>query len=79
MAVVVDEAWFRNNVIGVPTVSDVSNSDIVWYVVAFDESTDPATITIAARERQTLERAVEGLTGGYPVTLSEFESKTELS
>ncbi|QDV77696.1 Restriction endonuclease NotI [Planctomycetes bacterium K2D] len=75
MAIVVDIPWFQTNVVGVPTVNDVSNSDIAWFLVGFDESTDPATLTVSGPELQTLERAVEGLTGGYPVTLAEFESK----
>ena len=75
MAVVVDHAWFRNNVIDVATVKDVSNSDIAWFIVTFDESTDPARIVIGQPQLQTLERAVEGLTGGYPVSLGEFETK----
>lgn len=41
----------------------------------FDESTNPATLIIGGIELQTLERAVEGLTGGFPVTLAEFEAK----
>jgi len=75
MAVVVDVPWFRTNVVGVETVSDISNCDIVWFLVDFDESTDPTTLSVTGLELQTLERAVEGLTGGFPVTLSEFESK----
>lgn len=75
LAVVVDQAWFRNNVIDVATVKDVSNCDIAWFIVTFDESTDPARIVIGRPQLQTLERAVEGLTGGYPVSLGEFESK----
>jgi hypothetical protein len=75
MALVVDVPWFRTNVVGVETVSDISNSDIAWFLVDFDESTDPATLIVKEPELQTLERAVEGLTGGFPVTLTEFESK----
>lgn len=75
MAVVVDVPWFRTNVIGVETVGDISNADIAWFLVDFDESTDPATLFVRGPELQTLERAVEGLTGGSPVTLTEFESK----
>jgi hypothetical protein len=75
MAVVVDAAWFRVNVVGVETVSHLSNCDIAWFLVNYDESTDPATITIGKPRLQTLERAVEGLTGGFPVTLPEFEAK----
>jgi Restriction endonuclease NotI len=77
MAVVVDSAWFRANVVGVPTVSDLSNCDIAWVLVEFDESTNPITLRIGKTQLQTLERAVEGLTGGNPVTLSEFESKIQ--
>ncbi|MGD0767382.1 MAG: NotI family restriction endonuclease [Tepidisphaeraceae bacterium] len=74
MAVVVDGAFFRN--MGrMDTVKDLSNCDIAWFVVQFDEGTDPATLKIGEPEKQTLERAVEGLTGGEPVTLAEFEAK----
>lgn len=31
MAVVVDVPWFRTNVVGVETVSDISNCDIAWF------------------------------------------------
>jgi len=75
MAVVVDVPWFRTNVVGVETVADISNCDIAWFLVDFDESTDPATLLITSPQLQTLERAVEGLTGGFPVSLVEFESK----
>jgi hypothetical protein len=75
MAVVVDVPWFETNVVGVETVGDISNSDIAWFLVDFVESTDPATLIVKGPELQTLERAVEGLTGGAPVTLAEFESK----
>lgn len=75
MAVVVDIPWFRTNIVGVETVNDISNCDIAWFLVDFDESTNPATLTVSGPELQTLERAVEGLTGGFPVTLAEFELK----
>ncbi|MEJ7849157.1 MAG: NotI family restriction endonuclease [Pyrinomonadaceae bacterium] len=75
MAVVVDVPWFRTNLVGVETVDDISNCDIAWFLIDFDESTNPATLAVSRYELQTLERAVEGLTGGFPVTLAEFESK----
>jgi hypothetical protein len=75
MAVVVDRAWFRTNVIGVPTVADLSNCDIAWFTVGFDERTNPATLIVDEPQKQTLERAIEGLTGGFPVSLSEFERR----
>lgn len=77
MALVVDMPWFGSNVFDVETVDDVSNCDIAWFLVDFDESTDPATIFISSIHLQTLERAVEGLTGGYPVTLVAFEQKIQ--
>lgn len=75
MAVVVDVPWFNTNVVGVETVSDLSNADIAWFLVDFDEGTDPVTLTMAGIQLQTLERAVEGLTGGFPVSLDTFEKK----
>lgn len=75
MALVVDRPWFQANVVGVESVSDIPSSDIAWFLVDFDERTDPATLIIGDVQLQTLEKAVEGLTGGSPVTLSEFESK----
>lgn len=75
MAVVVDAAWFRANVINVPTAAHLSNADIAWCIVHFDESTSPPTMSLAASEFQTLEHAVEGLTGGYPVSLPTFEKR----
>ncbi len=75
MAVVVDVPWFRTNVVDVETVSDISNCDIAWFLIDFDESSNPATLVIRELELQTLEQAVVGLTGGFPVTLTEFESK----
>lgn len=75
MVVVVDEAWFRANVINVPQVSHLSNADIAWCIVRFDESTSPPTMSLANPAFQTLEHAVEGLTGGYPVSLPTFEQR----
>jgi hypothetical protein len=75
MAVVVDLPWFRTNVVDVATVDDVSNCDIAWFTVELDERTDPATLVVNKPALQTLERAVEGLTGGHPVALPEFESR----
>lgn len=72
MAVVVDEAFFA--ALGrMDTVSDVSNSDIAWFVVGFEEHSDKAKLVTRAVRFTTLERAVEGLTAGLPMTLSQFE------
>jgi len=74
MTVVVDAGFFRS--LGkMESVNDLSNADIAWFVITYDESGPIATIKIDEPYKQTLEHAVEGLTGGLPVTLNEFEAK----
>lgn len=74
MAVVVDAAFFRN--LGpMQAVSDPSNADIAWFAASFDETVQPAKLVMGTPHHVTLERAVEGLTGGDPVSLAEFEAK----
>ena len=74
MAVIVDEAFYRNQ--GVMENTDsISNCDIAWFSVSFDERHDPARLVVGEPKLQTLEQAVKGLTGGEPVTLEEFERK----
>jgi hypothetical protein len=74
MAVVIDEEFF--GALGkMDDVSDISNCDIAWFVVRFEEAADGSfALRPAFRRFTTLERAVEGLTGGTPVTLSRFET-----
>ena len=77
MAVVVDEQFF--NKLGemeeIPDPSDISNCDIIWFVMGFDESQDPIRMQPAFTRLTTLERAVEGLTNGIPVSLPTFEER----
>lgn len=76
MAVVVDKEFF--GAIGaMEEVDDLSNGDIAWFTVDFkeDESTGRFRLVRDQVHFTTLERATEGLTGGSPVTLSEFESR----
>lgn len=73
MAVVVDEAFFSS--LGkMDNVSDPSNADIGWFVVKLRRDNGVARLEPAFRRFTTLERAVEGLTAGLPVTLQQFES-----
>lgn len=76
MAVVVDRAFFAS--IGeMDNVADISNADIAWFLVRFEE-TDGQQRTRLVRDEvryTTLERSVEGLTGGKPVPLSLFETR----
>jgi hypothetical protein len=73
-AVVVDEAFF--SALGkMEQVSDVSNSDIAWFVVRIKESGTELQLAPGFVYFTTLERAVEGLTAGKPVALQEFEQR----
>ncbi len=74
MAVVVDEAFFAS--MGkMDVVKDVSNSDVAWFVVKYDERGDRPRLVPGELHLTTLERSVEGLTAGIPVTLEVFEQR----
>lgn len=74
MAVVVDEAFF--SALGrMNPVRDVSNSDIAWFVIGFDESAGEARLKLVTVHLTTLEDAVVGLTAGHPVSLGLFEQR----
>jgi hypothetical protein len=73
MAVVVDRSFFDS--LGImEEVSDLSSCDIAWFVVKYEESTGGnAILERDAVKLTTLERAVEALTGGTPLSLPDFE------
>jgi hypothetical protein len=74
MAVVVDRSFF--NALGdMEAVGDVANCDIAWFVVAYEATEGGAALRPNFVRLTTLERAVEALTGGRPVTLASFEEK----
>jgi hypothetical protein len=74
MAVVVDEGFFA--ALGkMDEVKHVSNCDIAWFVVKYNEEGGNAMLQPGFVRLTTLERAVEGLTGGYPVSLDTFETR----
>jgi hypothetical protein len=74
MAVVVDEGFF--GALGkMDEVKHVSNCDIAWFVVRYREDGGNAVLEPSFVRLTTLERAVEGLTGGYPVSLETFEAR----
>ncbi|MBI3947560.1 MAG: hypothetical protein HY321_16675 [Armatimonadetes bacterium] len=74
MAVLVDKGFFA--ALGrMDDVRDVSNCDIAWFVVGYDESQGDARLTREFARLTTLERAVEGLTSGRPVSLETFEAR----
>ena len=72
MAVVVDHDFF-GGLGAMDEVGDISNCDIAWFAVGFEESGGRATLRRGSCRLTTLERAVEGLTGGRPVSLGKFE------
>jgi hypothetical protein len=74
MCVVVDRGFYE--ALGpMEKVRDVSNCDIVWFVVRYEERGNDAVLTRDCTHYTTLERAVEGLTAGDPVSLSIFEDR----
>ena len=78
MAVVVDAPFFKS--MGeMRTVDEVSNADIVWYLVDFPRPSHGAYRELVVVEElyTTLESAIEGLTGGVPVSLDDFEGRIE--
>lgn len=74
MAVVVDQDLFA--ALGeMESVERLSDCDIAWFVVKYDESAGEAILTPDFMQLTTLERALEGLTVGKPVSLQRFESR----
>ena len=74
MAVVVDRHFFES--LGhMEEVEDLSSGDIAWFTVDFEEDESGSHFRLVRGDVHvtTLERAIEGLTGGFPVTLTEFE------
>jgi Restriction endonuclease NotI len=82
MAIVVDVPFFQS-MGAMQSVPHVSNADIVWFLVDFvdQEGAGEKVLTVVREVYTTLESSIEGLTGGIPVSLDEFEvrikSKTE--
>lgn len=76
MAVVVDRAFF-DSIGEMDSVPDISNADIAWFIVQFEKVEGQNQTRIVRDEVRytTLERSVEGLTGGKPVPLPTFESR----
>jgi len=74
MAVVVDRSFF--NAMGkMEEVGDISNADIAWFIVNYREGGSHFDMYADAVVFTTLEKAVEGLTAGLPVTQEVFEGR----
>lgn len=74
MAVVVD-IGFWESLWPMRQAKHITNADIVWFVVGYEEDAKAGRYRLKKHEifLTTLEDAVEGLTGGIPVSLDEFE------
>ncbi len=72
MAVLVDRSFWRS-LGSMSEVSSMSNCDVAWFVVDYQLVGDQWELVPAEVHYTTLDRAVEGLTGGVPVSLEEFE------
>ncbi|MFN0195751.1 MAG: NotI family restriction endonuclease [Planctomycetaceae bacterium] len=74
MAVVVDEDFFEN--MGrMETVRDISNCDVAWFVVKFNETSGSPMIAEGSVHFTELEASVQGLIAGRPVTQGKFEER----
>jgi len=73
-AVVVDLP-FWNSLGEMTEVRNVSNCDIAWFVVNYKRNSKTRQFTLGENSLHltTLDRAVEGLTGGVPTSLAAFE------
>lgn len=72
MAVLIDKAFWES--LGTMSeVSHVSNCDVAWFVVDYELKDGEWELVPRDVHFTTLDHAVEGLTGGVPVSLDEFE------
>ena len=76
MAVVVDAPFF-NSMGAMERVPHLSNADIVWFLVDFQQSAPGELYQLEVVEEfyTTLESATIGLTGGVPVSQGDFENR----
>jgi len=73
-AVVVDLPFWES--LGdIPEVQQGSNCDIAWFVMAYKHDGKRFLMKRHSLHLTTLDRAVEGLTGGKPTSLGDFETR----
>ncbi len=72
MAVVIDAAFWESLRIS-EDVEAISNCDIVWFIVDYKRQENGFRLVRGKVAMTTLAKAVEGLTGGVPVTKESFE------
>lgn len=77
MAVVIDLPFWKS-LGAMDHVPDVSNCDVAWFIVTHERHESGYRLIPHAVRLTTLERAVEGLTGGRPMSLPNFEAALRL-
>jgi hypothetical protein len=80
MAVVIDEDFFAE--LGrMDRVPDISNCDVAWFIVRFEENRDAFTVQRKEVFLTTLESSQSGLVAAKPVSKEQFERRirTKLS
>jgi hypothetical protein len=72
MAVIVDLPFWES-LGNITEVENASNCDIAWFVVKYEQENGRFVLKPGTLHLTTLDRAVEGLTGGKPTSLTTFE------
>lgn len=74
IAVVVDEPFF-SSLVGLKEENDLSNAEIVWFVVGYDPSKNGWKMAKRKVALTTLDSSVKALTGGTPLPKDTFEKQ----
>ncbi len=74
VAVVVDEAFFES-LVGLESEKYLSNSDIAWFVVGYDQTEIGWSLTPRKVVFTKLDASVRALTGGVPLDQQRFENQ----
>ena len=75
MAVVVDDGFFGEFGKNMRDVHHISNCDVAWFVVRYEEHGQRARLVPDSVHLTTLEDSVEGLTAGLAVSMEVFEER----
>jgi hypothetical protein len=75
MAVIIDKAFWES-LGAIRETRDLSNAEIAWFVVSYGEPIDGRfPLQCEGVHYTTLNHAIEGLTGGTPMSLENFENE----
>ena len=78
MAVVIDETFFES-LMGLEQERHLSNAEIVWFVVGYEQKRSGGWVLSQRQEIFTkLEASVKALTGGVPLSRERFEEQLRL-